>query len=152
DTLRGLEFAATRLVERRVQPFPEEKLDRIEATLPDGRTLALVQTNKDDKEKAFWARADAPADKYSGGDTWVGKLLKLNVRLYTDESTVTGLTPRLAWTTASDGASWRVELLSAPGEKAATDWYMRSEYDRALVTVTPTQASVVVSELEELLQ
>ncbi len=149
DTTRALEFASTRLVERRVQPFVEDKLDRIDATLPDGRSLGLVQTNKDDKEKAFWAKADAPTDKYSAGDAWVTKLLKLSVRLYAEEPAAP-LTSRLTWVATSEGESWKVELLSSTSDPI--EWFIRSEYDRALVTLTPTQASVAVSELEELLQ
>lgn len=145
--LRPLEFAATRLVERRLHPFEENQMDKVTIATPDGKSATFVHENKDDKAKAFWSREGAPGAEDSAGDTWLGKVFRLRASLYTDEKTLTGTPVPIFSVTVTDGKEpWKYEILRV-GEGDTADYYARSEYDRALVTLTRSLANDAIADL-----
>lgn len=151
DLLRPLEFAATRLVERRLHPFAEDRLDQMTLRTADGAEITLVQTNKDDKEKAFWAKSSAPTEEYKAGDAWLGKLLKLTVKLYVDEATLAApLLPAFSFTATSGSESWQVDVLKTDGPNP--EYYARSSYDRGLVSLTRSLTAELAADLTSVVQ
>jgi hypothetical protein len=148
-TLRPLQFAAGRLIERSLFPLAEKETDRIDVHLGDGRTLAYVQQHKDDAAKAFWAKADAPEAEDESGATWIGKVFRLKLKEYVDESTVTAPLERVvSYDVTGEGETWKVEVLKTSTEPV--QWYARSEYDRGLTTLTDSLARNVVDDLATL--
>jgi hypothetical protein len=151
DLLRPLEFAATRLVERRLHPFAEDRLDQMTLRTAEGAEVTLVQTNKDDKEKAFWAKSSAPTEEYKAGDAWLGKLLKLTVKLYVDEATLAApLLPAFSFTATSGSESWQVDVLKTDGP--SPEYYARSTYDRGLVSLTRSLTAELSADLANVVQ
>lgn len=145
-TLRPLQYAATRLVERSLFPLAEKDVEKVSVTRGDGTTLAWVQKNADDSAKAFWARADAPDTADEAGGTWVGKVFRLKLREYVDESTLTApLEPVATYTVEGDGEAWKVELLTSGGQ-----WYARADFNRGLVSLTESLARNVVDDIDQL--
>jgi len=147
-TLRPLQFAAGRLIERSLFPLSEKETDRVDVHL-DGKTVSYVQTNKDDAAKAFWAKAEAPDAEDETGATWIGKVFRLKLKEYADEATVTApLEPVVSYDVTGEGETWKVEILKTSTDPVA--WYARSEYDRGLTTLTESLVRNVVDDLETL--
>jgi len=145
--LRPLQFATTRLVERALYPYAEREIQRIVVEL-DGRTDTFVHQNRDDRAKAYWARAATPEERDDTVETWVGKLLKLRLRAYVDEKELGPLTPRFRFRVEGD-APWSVEVLQAEGP--AGTYYARSDYNRSLVELTSSVAENIYEDLVEVL-
>ncbi|MEQ1567643.1 MAG: DUF4340 domain-containing protein [Myxococcota bacterium] len=150
-SLRPLQFAATRLIERSLFPLEESAIEGVDVMLPAGATVSYVQQNKDDKTKAFWAKSDVTDKEDETGSTWLGKVFKLKLKDYVDESTVaTPLESVLSYVVrGGKGEQWKVELLkTTTGDK--TEWYARTAYNRSLVSLTESLARNVVDDVESL--
>lgn len=155
ETLRPLQSAASRLVERSLFPFEESDIEQVDVTLPDGAAYAFVQQNRDDRAKAYWARQDSLDQEDGTVGTWLGKVFKLRLREYVDEAEVEGeLVPVVTYTVRGKGEQWPVEIVKATttGEDGAekTEWYARSAYNRSLVTLTESLVRNVVDDLDSL--
>ena len=148
-TLRPLQFAAGRLIERSLFPLSEKDTDRVDVHLPDGTTVSYEQKNKDDAAKAFWARSDAPDTEDETGATWLGKMFRLKLKDYVEESAAPANLERVvAYDVTGNGETWKVELLKTTTEPVA--WYARSDYDRSLVSLTESLVRNVVDDLDTL--
>jgi hypothetical protein len=149
-TLRPLQFASSRLMERSLFPYQETDIDKVMVEIPGGKQLAYVQQNKDDRAKAYWARAETPDKTDDVGGTWLGKIFKLKLKDYVDASTVTGtLEPVVTYTVSGKDGDWRIELFKVT-EGETTTWYAKSPYNRSMVTLTESLARNVVDDLASL--
>lgn len=150
-TLRPLQFAAGRLIERSLFPLSEKETDRVDVQLKDGRTVSYVQQNKDDAAKAFWARSETPDAEDEAGATWIGKVFRLKLKEYVDEATTTmpPLEPVVSYSVTGKGETWKIEVLKST-EGDPVQWYARSEYDRSLATLTESLVRNVVDDLDTL--
>jgi hypothetical protein len=149
-TLRPLQYASSRLMERSLFPYQETEIDKVTVEIPGGKQLAYVQQNKDDRSKAFWARAETPDKTDDVGGTWLGKIFKLKLKDYVEESTVTGTPePVVTYTISGKDGDWRIELFKVTSGETTT-WYARSPYNRSLVTLTESLARNVVDDLDSL--
>lgn len=145
-TLRPLQFASSRLIERSLFPYQETDIEKVDVQLPGGKTLSYVQQNRDDRAKAFWAAAAVPDKEDEVGGTWLGKVFKLKLREYVDESTITTpLEPVLTYSVAGSDGPWSIDLLKTTAEPA--EWYARSSYNRSLVSLTESLARNVVDDI-----
>lgn len=148
-TLRPLQFASSRLIERSLFPYQESDIEKVDVTLPGGKTLSYVQQNRDDRAKAFWAAAAAADKEDEVGGTWLGKVFKLKLKDYVDESTVTTpLEPVLTYSVGGKDGAWSVDIVKTTGE--TPEWYARSSYNRSLVSLTESLARNVVDDLDTL--
>ena len=148
-TLRPLQFASSRLIERSLFPYQESDIEKVDVALPGGKTLSYVQQNRDDRAQAFWAAAGAPDKEDEVGGTWLGKVFKLKLRDYVDEATIAApLEPVLTYTVAGKDGPWSIELLKTTAEPP--EWFARSAYNRSLVSLTESLARNVVDDLETL--
>ncbi len=146
-TLKPLEFASSRLLERTLQPIAEPELERVTVALPDGGSFAYTQQNRDDRDKAYWALADSPDSADDAADTWIPKVLRMRLKEYADMAEAPAdLQPVVRIEVAGDGQVWVVELLSGPDDT----FYARSDFTRALVTLTPAMAGNVIDDLGSL--
>lgn len=147
--LRPLQYGKTRLVERALQPFAEKDLDSIVVRDAAGTSVNFVQKNREDREKAYWARDSAPDTKDEIGATWLDKLIKVRAQGYPNADEIpAALTPMFSYTASGrkDGEpqSWTVEVLK---NDADGEFYAKSSYDRATVKLTKTLASEAVDDL-----
>lgn len=146
DTLiRPLQFAATRLRERRLQPWVEGDVDTL--TLQrEGKTLALEQRNRDDRAKAFWARPDDDTEDEAAA-TWAEKLFRLRADTSTD-APAGDLTPLLTVELQGEGEAWTWTLLTDGTEDGR---FVRSDFLRDTVRVGRTLADEIQADLDEIL-
>ena len=164
-TLRPLQYAASRLVERNLFPFKEADIEGVNVDLPDGTAHAFVQQNRDDRTKAYWARADALEEEDEIAGTWLGKVFKLRLRKYVDESEIEGtLTPVMTYSVSGKGERWSVEILKVddggtdlveeggivPAAPKKDTWYARTAYNRSLVSLTESLVQDFVDDLDSL--
>lgn len=149
NTLRPLQFANMRLLERALQPLAEETATSVDIQTHDGQRLEMRQANVADRAKAFWARAATPdADDTSTG-LWLGKLFRLRGSEYVAEPPA-GLVPSFTWTAGDGKASWSVEMFRTDDTDKA-DWYAKSDYDRAWLKLTRSLAGDVAADLGDVI-
>jgi hypothetical protein len=146
-SLKPLEFAPTRILERNLFPLDEPKLDQVTATSSAGATASWKHVNKDDAAKAFWARAESPETDDASGGTWIDKLIRIKARDYLPDPPAT-LVSAAKLSVTGEGETWQVEILSDPADP--TKWYARTEFNRATVSLTESLAKDLVTDLEEL--
>lgn len=145
--IRPLQFARTRLIERKLFPLDEKAIDEVQVRRgTDARTI--VQRNADDRTKAYWADATSPETSDVEAGTWLGKLFRMRVRTYTDDAT--GLTPVFTYAVTGDGSTYAVEVLSRTADDGSTDYVARSTHNRALVELTKSLAEEAVADLDAL--
>lgn len=147
-TVRPLQFAASRLIERRVHPLVVHELDRVEVQ-SGGRSLGLIQRNKDDRQAAFWARQGDEDTKDDTAATWIDKLMKLKASEYPTEPDLSGATQSFTVTLVSGSATWAFEILE---DKASGKFFARSEFNRTVVELTPSLASEAVADIGDLFE
>jgi Domain of unknown function (DUF4340) len=149
-TLRPLQYAASRLVERSLFPLAEADIDKVEVTLGGGKAITWSHENKADAAAAFWARSTDPSKKDESGGTWLDKLFKLKLREYVDRSTVTAtLEPVVTFTVYGKNEIWPVTILKTTGS-GKTEWYADAAYNRSLVTLTDSLVRNVVDDISGL--
>ena len=149
-TLRPLQYATSRLMERSLFPYQETDIERVDVEITGGKQLSYTQQNRDDRAKAFWAKADAPDKEDDVGGTWLGKIFKLKLKDYVDASTITGtLEPVLTYTVKGKDGDFRIELLKV-SDGVTTSWYAKSPYNRSLVSLTESLVRNVVDDIDSL--
>ena len=151
-TLRPLQFATSRLVERSLFPSSAKETSRIEVSFGDGTSESFEQKNADDPAKAFWARASDPETADETAGTWIDKLFRLRLREYVADDEVEGDLVRVFGYTAHGGdGAYEVELFRVDQEGEDKPlWYARSTFTRSLVTLTDSLARNVVDDLDSL--
>lgn len=148
--LRPLQYAKTRLVERTLQPVAEADADRVSVTR-GGATVTYVRTNKDDKDKAFWAREDQAQTRDTVGATWLAKVFKLRVQAYVaDADKPAQLEPVFTFAVHGDGKAWTIDVLREGGTDKP-DFYAQSSWNRGLVKLTRSLAEEVVADLDAIM-
>jgi len=149
-TLRPLEHAKTRLVDRLLQPLSESDAERIEVRA-QGQTADFVHKNKDDRAAAFWASVSSPEEEDVAAATWLGKVMRLRVQAYTPPDEIPAdLEPALTYVVYGNGEAWIVEVLREANTEAP-EYYARSPYTRATVQLTQSLASEAVADLDSIL-
>lgn len=147
-TIRPIQFAKSRLVERKLQPFEEADIEQI-AVRRGADARAFVQKNAADRSNAFWADAAKPDDRDVEGTTWLGKLFRLRAKSFVDEATVGTLTPVFAFDVKGGEGAWTVEVAKVEKEGEVT-YYARSSFLRALVDLTKSLAEEPIADLDTL--
>jgi hypothetical protein len=146
-TVRPLQFARSRLIERGIIGLEEADITAVEVQF-DGATRRFVQKNGADRANAFWARAEDPEQRDLEVETWVAKLLKVKLSAYPlEEDVPASLEPVFAWTAEGADARWQVEVL-----KSDADWYARTSFNRGLVRLVPSLAAAPADDLAPLFQ
>jgi len=155
-TLRPLQYASTRLVERSLYPLADADVDQVDVMLPSGTSMSYVHVNKDDKTKEFWANSDSKDKEDQTGSTWLDKVFKLKLKDYVDESSLTSpLEPVVTYKVHGKGEEWKIEIDKVatgtdPKGGETADYYARSQYNRNLVSLTDSLARNVVDDLDAL--
>lgn len=139
DSLRPLNHAKSRLPDRSLSSVKTEKLVKVRLTGSTG-SVDMIQGNREDKDKAFWASAAAPEESVPMYATWLDKVLKLKSLNYLQETEIPkDLAPLFQLSLASEGAKPEtVEFLQGTNEKGELDYYARGNYLRALVKLQRT--------------
>ncbi len=148
-SLRPLQFARTRLVDRLLQPLDERSADRIEVSA-FGRTASFVHKNKDDRAAAFWTAASNPTAEDTAAATWIGKLMRMRVQDYDVPSDASGLESVFAFTVHGGKDAWAVQILRDEGPEGV-QYYARTDYARGLVHLTESLASEAIADLDTVL-
>lgn len=139
-TLRPLQYARTRLVERNLFPTAQEEIHAITLEV-DGVSATWTHRNPDDRRGAFWARDGGEAAD-AAGETWITKALAVRASAYVDEAELDGaLVPVVRFSVQDGERAWPVEILRAEGEGEGRAWYARSAYNRSTVELTPSLAA-----------
>jgi hypothetical protein len=145
NTLRPLQYAQMRLLERALQPVAEDAADGVEIATPEGASVQMVRANPDDKGKAFWARAATPQQEDTSTGLWLGKLFRLRASEYVPEPPA-GLIHAFTWTVKDEAAVWTIQMHRTDDTEKA-DWYAQSDYDRAWTKLTRSLAEDVAADL-----
>jgi hypothetical protein len=149
EVLRSLKFARTRLPDRDLFPFETPKIES--AVIGDGtRTITLTQKNRDDKDKATWAPADAPDDTSAQYKTWMDKFLKAKASSYANEADVPkDLDLRFQVTLQSEGGEQETVEVYQAGD--AGDWYAKSGHTRGYVKMLKSTTSSLAEDVGSLI-
>jgi hypothetical protein len=143
--LKPLEFASSRLLERRLVTQADETAEQV-VLEQGGQRRVWTQVNRDDRAKAFWAReGTTEADEAAG--LWMGKLFRLRLASYEDEAQGPALSPLYRYEVQGAGARWSVEVLQAEDG----EYYAKSTFNRGLVKLTRSLASEASDDVAELL-
>jgi hypothetical protein len=139
EVLRSLKFARTRLPDRDLFPFETPKIES--AVIGDGTSsITLTQKNRDDKDKATWAPADAPDDTSAQYKTWMDKFLKAKASSYASEADLPkDLELRFQVTLAAEGGE--TETVEVYQAGADGDWYAKSGFTRGYVKMLKSTTS-----------
>jgi len=143
-TLRSLQYAQTRLVDRLVEPLGEGKTRTVELTA-NGQTVSFVHQNHDDPRAAFWARAESSGEEDAGGAGWIGKALRIRIQDYDVPADASGLESLFRYKVGDGSEAWSVEVLRSVGDDP--QYYARGEYSRGLVHLTESLASEAFADL-----
>lgn len=146
-TLRPLQYAKTRLVDRVLQPIAESKTDTVEVTWK-GQKATFVQKNKDDRSAAFWARSDKPTEAAPDVGTWLGKVMRMRIQDYDVPADAASLQPVFSFVVSDGKDSWSVDVLKSGGGNP--EYYARSEYSRGVVHLTESLATEAVADLSSM--
>lgn len=151
-TLRPLQYATTRLVERRLYPLAEKDTEQVVVRL-GAQSATFVHQNADDRAQAFWAAEAEPEVEHDVAGTWLGKVFKLRLRGYTEEAKLSGpLSPVFGVDLVGDGETWSLEILKGPGEGTADEYYARTSFNRSLVHLTRSLADDAAGDVGSLFE
>lgn len=147
QTLRPLQYAKTRLLERNLQPLREADIEQVSVTVA-GKTASFVQENRDDRAKAYWAASDATETEHAVAGTWVGKAFKMRAREYVEPADLPDLQPVFSYTVTGDGQTWTVDVRQSADE--AKTWYAEADFLRSTVELTASLASDAAADVDSL--
>ncbi len=152
-TLRPLQFASTRLMERAVQPFAEGELATVEVRDPANGAITLTQRNADDRAKAFWSSPSTGEGRDTTASTWIGKLLRTRLTAYpSDDEVPDDRTPAFAVTlTDREGTAWDVTVSRSTAD-GKPRWFAESAWLRSLVELTDTMAEDAAADVPTLFE
>jgi hypothetical protein len=142
DTLRPLLFAKSRLPDRALSSVQTDKLTKVRLGGPTG-SVEMVQRNREDKDKAYWAASSVPDEAVPMYATWLDKVLKMKSISNVQEADVPkDLVPSFQLTLFPEGGKPEtIEVLSAVGERGESDYYARGNYLRGLVKLQRSATS-----------
>lgn len=143
--IRPLQFATTRLRERRPQPWMEGDVETVAITF-DGKAATFEQKNRDDRAKAFWARGGEDTEDDVAGAI-IDRILRLKVSNKRLEP-AGELTPLAGVTFTQGSEEWTLSLATDGTDDGR---FLTSDYLRATVPVVPATADEIVDDLAELL-
>lgn len=148
-TLRPLQFANTRMVERRL--YGVEDPDMVSVTVTRGAdSRTFTQQNAADRAKSYWADVETPDDKDIEGGTYVDKLSKLRAQKYIAADDVPAdLKPAFTFIVKGKDKTYRIDVLESK-EGDASSWYARSEFNRSMVELTRSLAAEAIADLDTL--
>lgn len=143
--IKPLQFAASRTIERRVQPWAEADLDTITVKNAKGE-LELTQKNKADRKAAFWTRNGADADDVA--NSWVAKATRGRADQHGEASDIDGLSSVLTITLVNGADNHVLEFF----KNADEDVYVRSDFLRGIAKLKTSDAVELLNEADELFQ
>ena len=145
--LRPLQFASSRLVERQLTPLQPTDMERVTATRPGGPSVELVQGNRDDEARAFWALASNPEEADDDAEAWVARAFLLRFRRYVRDEEAGELEPLFSYAIEGGGQTYEVSFFMSKTDGHA---YARSSHNRSLLQLTDDTAPVVQEALTQL--
>lgn len=145
NKIRPLQFATTRLRERRPQPWLSNDVETVAITF-EGKAASFEQKNRDDRAKAFWVRGGEDAEDDAAG-TLIDKILRLKVSNQPLEPRG-DLTPLAAVTLTQGDEVWTLSLASDGTEDGR---FLTSDFLRGTVPVLAATADEILDDLSELL-
>ena len=143
-SIKPLQFASSRAVERRLLPWAEADVDKLTLTTSKG-TIELVQQNKADRQAAFWSRAGA-TEPDEGAATWVEKAFRGRADQHGTEADIAGQTPALTLVYTKGSETHQIELFTDGGS------WVRSDFLRGVAQVKESDAVELLADAEELFQ
>ncbi|MBN1334695.1 MAG: DUF4340 domain-containing protein [Deltaproteobacteria bacterium] len=153
ESVRPLRFARSRLPERRLWAFAEKDIVSVRIEANDGRFVTMVQQNRDDRDKAYWAGVAAPDLEVSEYSNWLDKALRLkglsNVEPGEEPSDLE-VVFRMTLEKEKEKPV-TVEILRAPGEGGVEEWYGRSAFTRSLLKLARTQAAEAAEDVPDVI-
>jgi hypothetical protein len=145
QTLKPLEFAKTRLVDRAILPFEPNDVVRVEIDA-DGASAAWTHENRDDARNDAWKRDGATEERDEVGKTLLGKVLRVRAQQYVAEPPA-DLVPVATVRVHGESGVAVVEVLKAPDDT----WYARTSHNRGVVSLVPSLASDAFGDLSSVL-
>jgi len=147
---RQIQGAKTTLVEKRLHPISESDLTRVDI-VSGSRNRSLVQTNRDDKTKAYWADHQSPDTEDVQGGTWLARFLRVRVHAYPKPDSDPGpLSPAFQVRVHDQTTSWEVTVLATADEEP--EYYAQSAFNRGLVKLPTRSVDDTLADLDELMR
>lgn len=144
--LRALQSAKARLVERRLHPVPDAKIQQI-AVAFKGQTRVFEQVNAADPAQAHWVDVAAKDEKDGEATTWLGKLGRVRLKGYLGADEVKQPVETVfEYVVKGDGGTWPVKILRHGTGTDAT-YYAESGFSRSPVEITRSLVSEPVDDL-----
>lgn len=147
--VRPLQFAATRLLERRIHPLLIADTEQVKLAQPGGKEVEFLQQNKADRAAAFWARADSPEDNDDSAGTWLDKFFKIKAQGYVTDADLPTLLPVVNVTLSDGKDSWS---LAVSQEVDGDRVFAQTSFNRSTVELTRSLAAEAIADLEDLFQ
>ena len=149
QTLKPLQYAKTRLVERNLQPLAEADVEKIEVTA-NGVSASWTHANKDDRAKAYWANTKAPDHEDTSAAAWVDRVVRLKAQSWPDPAEAAPtLTPAMSFTASGKGETWTVELSTATAADGTTEHWAKSSFTRGAVKLPKSGAQEILTDLAD---
>ena len=148
-SVRPLQFAATRLIERRTQPLLASATEQVVLSQPGGATVTLVHQNKDDRAAAYWARAESPDDNDDVAATWLDKFFRIKAQSYVVDAELPEMLPVVTMSLTDGKDTWSLEISEEVGGDRV---FALSSFNRSTVELTRSLATEAIADLEELFQ
>ena len=122
--VRGVQYAKSRMAERRLVPLEEKAITRLEIAAPQGKR-SLVHVNAADAATAFYADATTPTTKSVEATTWVAKLLRVKSKAFVEASAIPAdAISVFKVAAAGEAGAGDAEVLRV-GEGPTATWYAR---------------------------
>jgi hypothetical protein len=145
-TLRPMQAASTRLVERRLHPLGEDEL-RTVSVRRGSETRSFTYVAAASKEDSFWADQATPSKRDAQAATWIEKLGRLQVKGYLT-ALPEGLTPAFTFEAQGEaGTRWEVQILTGT-EDGKPAYYAQSTFNRLPLQLTPSMARGPIEDLD----
>lgn len=144
-TVKPLQFATSRLIERRLHPWVEVETDKFVLTWGD-RQMTYVQKHKEDRKAAFWTRNDVDSDEI--GAAWIDRFLSLRATQHGTLETVAGLDPMLIVDISVGDETHQIKLYKSEDDHV----YAYSDYLRGYAEISKADGLVTLADLDEVFQ
>ncbi len=137
---RLLSSAPVELMARDVVGLAQPDIAKVTVKAGD-KTVSMVQTDRAQRFKSFWARPDAPKKKVAVYGNWLQKVFRLRASHYLTQAETPKVLDPVATVVfeaapGADGpAKATVTLLRGPEVKGQPDYYVRATATRGLVAV-----------------
>ncbi|MFM2161025.1 MAG: hypothetical protein RLZZ383_537 [Pseudomonadota bacterium] len=122
--VRGVQYAKSRMAERRLVPFEEKAITRLEVVAPQGKR-SFVHVHAADAATAYYADATTPTTKSVEATTWIGKLLRVKSKAYVEPGSIPAdAVTVMKVAAAGETGGGDAEILRV-GEGTTATWYAR---------------------------